>query len=301
MTKLPSRGAKGLRRSLHFVPGGNDRMFEKALNLPADSLILDLEDSVTPANKEAAREQVCNWIKDTNFINQECLVRINPLDTPWGFKDLRAVAESLPDGIVLPKVARKKEVMEIDGVISQVEREKQIEEGSVSFVLIGTEVPEAVFNLHKMARIPRVDAITWGAEDLSGVLGAKAKRDSHGNYLEVFSYVRATCLLAAVAGNADPIDAVYVDIKNPDGLVQECNDGANMGYTGKVTIHPSQIEIVNKAFTPSAEEISGAEELIAAFKENESKGRMAFSFNGQMVDVPHLVRAKEILAKAKKT
>ena len=108
-------------------------------------------------------------------------------------------------------------------------------------------------------------------------------------------------MLAAVAGNADPIDAVYVDIKNPDGLVQECNDGANMGYTGKVTIHPSQIEIVNKAFTPSAEEISDAEELIAAFKENESKGRMAFSFNGQMVDVPHLVRAKEILAKAKKT
>ena len=180
------------------------------------------------------------------------------------------------------------------------EQEKQIEEGSVSFVLIGTEVPEAVFNLHKMARIPRVDAITWGAEDLSGVLGAKAKRDSHGNYLEVFSYVRATCLLAAVAGNADPIDAVYVDIKNPDGLIQECNVGANMGYTGKVTIHPSQIEIVNKAFTPSPEEISDAEELIAAFKENESKGRMAFSFKGQMVDVPHLVRAKEVLAKVKK-
>ena len=299
MKRLPSRGAKGLRRSLHFVPGGNDRMFEKALNLPADSLILDLEDSVTPANKEAAREQVCNWIKDTNFENQECLVRINPLDTPWGLEDLNAVAESLPDGIVLPKVARKKEVMEIDAVVSRVEQVKQVKEGSVSFVLIGTEVPEAVFNLHKMARMERVDAITWGAEDLSGVLGAKAKRDSHGNYLEVFSYVRATCLLAAVSGNADPIDAVYVDINNPDGLFQECKDGADMGYTGKVTIHPSQIDIVNKAFTPTVEEILEAEQLIAAFEENESKGRMAFSFKGQMVDVPHLVRAKEILLKAK--
>ena len=149
-----------------------------------------------------------------------------------------------------------------------------------------------------MAKIPRVDAITWGAEDLSGALGAKAKRDSEGNYLEVFSYVRSACLLAAVAGDANPIDAVYVDIKNPDGLTQECEDGAKMGYTGKVTIHPSQIDIVNDAFTPTAVEIAEAEELIAAFKENESKGKMAFSYKGQMVDVPHLVRAKEILLKA---
>ena len=116
----------------------------------------------------------------------------------------------------LPKVAKKKDVMKIDSIVGDVERQKQIEEGSISFVLIGTEVPEAVFNLHKMAKIPRVDAITWGAEDLSGALGAKAKRDSEGNYLEVFSYVRSACLLAAVAGDANPIDAVYVDIKNTD-------------------------------------------------------------------------------------
>ena len=231
MKKLPSRGAKGLRRSLHFVPGGNDRMFEKALKLPADSLILDLEDSVTPSNKKAARDEVCNWIKEIDFENQECLVRINPLDTSWGLDDLQAVAEALPDGIVLPKVAKKKDVTKIDSIVGDVERQKQIEEGSISFVLIGTEVPEAVFNLYKMAKIPRVDAITWGAEDLSGALGAKAKRDSEGNYLEVFSYVRSACLLAAVAGDANPIDAVYVDIKNPDGLAKECEDGAKMGYT----------------------------------------------------------------------
>ena len=299
MSNLPTPGAKGLRRSLHFVPGGNDRMFEKALKLPADSLILDLEDSVTPENKKSARDQVCNWIKDTDFEKKECLVRINPLDTSWGLDDLKAVADSLPDGIVLPKVAKKKDVMKIDSIVGGVERQKQIQEGAISFVLIGTEVPEAVFNLHKMAKIPRVDAITWGAEDLSGALGAKAKRDSKGNYLEVFSFVRSACLLAAVAGNANPIDAVYVDITNPDGLAKECEDGAKMGYTGKVTIHPSQIDIVNNAFTPTAIEIAEAEELIAAFKENESKGKMAFSFKGQMVDVPHLVRAKEILLKAR--
>ena len=226
-------------------------------------------------------------------------MRINPLDTSWGLDDLQAVVEALPDGIVLPKVAKKKDVMKIDSIVGDIERQNQIEEGSISFVLIGPEVPEAVFNLHKMAKIPRVDAITWGAEDLSGALGAKAKRDSEGNYLEGFSYVRSACLLAAVAGDANPIDAVYVDIKNPDGLTQECEDGAKMGYTGKVTIHPSQIDIVNNAFTPTLVEIAEAEELIAAFKENESKGKMAFSYKGQMVDVPHLVRAKEILLKAK--
>ena len=135
-----------------------------------------------------------------------------------------------------------------------------------------------------MAKIP-------GRCDYLGCRGSirstqKAKRDSEGNYLEVFSYVRSACLLAAVAGDANPIDAVYVDIKNTDGLNQECEDGAKMGYTGKVMDLPSQIDIVNNVFTLTAE-IAEAEELVAAFKENESKGKMAFSHKGQMVDVPH--------------
>tara|TARA_B100000686_G_scaffold352936_1_gene456590 strand:- start:1384 stop:2229 length:846 start_codon:yes stop_codon:yes gene_type:complete len=271
-------------------------MFEKALSLNADSLILDLEDSVTPDNKEAAREHVCDWIKNTDFGKQECLVRINPQDTPWGADDLEAIMGVLPDGLVLPKVATQKNVEDIARIVEEIEIEKGSPVGSVSLVLIGTEVPEAVFNLPSMAEHPRVDGVTWGAEDLSGALGAKAKRDAEGNYLEVFSYVRSACLLAAVAGNAQPIDAVYVDIQNPEGLARECKVGADMGYTGKVTIHPSQIEIVNKAFTPSKEEIDEAKQLIEAFKENQKLGKMAFSFKGQMVDVPHLRRANEILA-----
>ena len=298
MPNLPIPGAKGLRRSLHFVPGGNDRMFEKALNLPADSLILDLEDSVTPENKKAAREQICNWIKETDFNKQECLVRINPLDTPWGSDDLLAITELLPDGLVLPKVANEHDVRNIDSLVANIEKSQEIKEGAVSFILIGTEVPEAVFNLHAMAKNSRVNGVTWGAEDLSGALGAKAKRDLDGNYLEVFSFVRSTCLLAAVAGNAQPIDAVYVDIKNPDGLRRECKTGADMGYTGKVTIHPSQLEIVNDAFTPSREEILEASELVAAFEVHRAEGEMAFTFKGQMVDVPHLTRARAILATA---
>ena len=298
MIKQPIQGAKGLRRSLHFVPGGNNRMFEKALSLPADSLILDLEDSVTPENKEAARSHVCNWVKRTDFGTQECLVRINPQDTPWGKDDLLAIMEVLPDGLVLPKVTTREDVDAVDKAIARIEQEKKLEPGSISLVLIGAEMPEAVFHLPTIAKNSRVDGITWGTEDLSGALGARAKRDEQGNYLEVFNYVRSTCLLAAVAAGVQPIDAVYVDIKNSIGLKLESKTAADMGYTGKFTIHPSQIEIVNNAFTPSEKEISEAAELIAAFEEQQASGKMAFSFNGQMVDVAHLKRAQKILDKA---
>ncbi len=292
--KQPTQGAKGLRRSLHFVPGGNDRMFEKALALPADSLILDLEDSVTPENKEAVRDHVCNWVANADFGKKECLVRINPKDTPWGEDDLVAIMGVLPDGLVLPKVATREDVDAIDETMTRMERGK-VESGAVSLVLIGAEVPEAIFNLPTMAKNSRVDGITWGAEDLSGALGAKANRDGQGNYLEVFSYVRSTCLLAAVAAKVQPIDAVYVDIKNSDGLKLESKTAADMGYTGKVTIHPGQIEIVNNAFTPSEKEIAEAAELMAAFEEQQATGKMAFSFKGQMVDVAHLRQAQKIL------
>jgi citrate lyase subunit beta/citryl-CoA lyase len=176
------------------------------------------------------------------------------------------------------------------------EQQQDAQSRSVSLVLIGTEVPEAVFNLPEMAKNPRVNGITWGAEDLSGALGAKAKRDEQGNYLEVFSFVRSTCLLAAVAAHVQPIDAVYVDFKNTAGLEKESKTAADMGFTGKITIHPSQIEIVNRAFTPSEKDIEAANALVAAFEENHAAGKMAFTHKGQMVDVPHLTRARKILA-----
>ena len=292
-----------LRRSIHFVPGGNDKMLNKALSLPADSLILDLEDSIPPERKQAVRKEVCEWLKETDFGKQERLVRINPLDSEWGRDDLEAVLEHKPDGIVVPKVLDLKAVHAVDQLI--VNQEKVNQEGStekdlsgVKLLLIGTELAAAVFNLPEMVTHPRVNGVTWGAEDLSMSLGARAKRDADGNYLEVFSFVRSMCLLAAVAAEVQPIDAVYVDIKNLKGLAKECGTAADMGYTGKITIHPDQIEIVNNAFTPSAQEIEHASALIAAFEEQKAAGKMAFSFNGEMVDVPHLRRAQQILAVA---
>ena len=286
-----------LRRSIHFVPGGNERMLNKALDLAADSLILDLEDSVTPDRKGIARDEVCDWLANADFKNQEKLVRINPMDSEWGREDLEAVLQHRPDGIVLPKVLDLKAVHAVDQLIINQEKIAGADYSDIKLLLIGTEMAAAVFNLAQMVNHERVDGVTWGAEDLSVSLGARAKRDEQGNYLEVFSFVRSMCLLAAVAAKVQPVDAVYVDIKNTVGLAKECKTAADMGFTAKLTIHPDQIDIVNEAFTPSAAEIEAATALVAAFEEHEALGAMAFKFDGEMVDVPHLKRAQQVLAR----
>jgi citrate lyase subunit beta/citryl-CoA lyase len=288
-----------LRRSIHFVPGGNEKMLNKALGLAADSLILDLEDSVTPDRKGIARDEVCDWLANVDFKNQEKLVRINPMDSEWGREDLEAVLQHRPDGIVLPKVLDLKAVHAVDQLIINQEKIAGADYSDIKLLLIGTEMAAAVFNLAQMVNHERVDGVTWGAEDLSVSLGARAKRDEQGNYLEVFSFVRSMCLLAAVAAKVQPIDAVYVDIKNTAGLAKECKTAADMGFTAKLTIHPDQIDIVNEAFTPSTAEIEAATVLVAAFEEQEAKGAMAFKFDGEMVDVPHLKRAQQVLALAR--
>ena len=286
-----------LRRSIHFVPGGNERMLDKALGLAADSLILDLEDSVTPDRKGIARDEVCDWLANADFKNQEKFVRINPMDSEWGREDLEAVLQHRPDGIVLPKVLDLKAVHAVDQLIINQEKIAGADYSEIKLLLIGTEMAAAVFNLAQMVNHERVDGVTWGAEDLSVSLGARAKRDEQGNYLEVFSFVRSMCLLAAVAAKVQPVDAVYVDIKNTVGLAKECKTAADMGFTAKLTIHPDQIDIVNEAFTPSAAEIEAAAALVAAFEEHEALGAMAFKFDGEMVDVPHLKRAQQVLAR----
>ena len=289
-----------LRRSIHFVPGGNEKMLNKALGLAADSLILDLEDSVTPDRKGIARDEVCDWLANADFKNQEKLVRINPMDSEWGREDLEAVLQHRPDGIVLPKVLDLKAVHAVDQLIINQEKVAGADYSDIKLLLIGTEMAAAVFNLAQMVNHERVDGVTWGAEDLSVSLGARAKRDEQGNYLEVFSFVRSMCLLAAVAAKVQPIDAVSVDIKNTEGLAKECKTAADMGFTAKLTIHPDQIDIVNEAFTPSVAEIEAATALVAAFEEQQAKGAMAFKFDGEMVDVPHLKRAQQVLALARR-
>ncbi len=287
-----------MRRAVHYVPGANEKMFRKALELPADGLILDLEDAVTPDNKESARETVVKWLREADFDGRERLVRMNPLDTPWGVQDLEATMLARPDAYVVPKARGREDLERIDGILSRIETEHALPSGKVTLLVIATETPEGLLNIRELAAAPRVDALTWGAEDLSAAIGARRNRDESGAYLEIFRLARHMTLLAACAAGVQPIDGVFVDIRDPAGLERECRESAQMGFTGKIAIHPSQIEIVNEAFSPSAEEIAESRELLAAFEEHQRAGRIAFAFKGNMVDAPHLTRARTILERA---
>ena len=288
-----------LRRAVHFVPGANEKMLNKSLALAADSLVLDLEDAVTPDNKDSARETVTDWLKNIDFGRQERMVRMNPLDTPWGVPDLEMTMQGRPDSYLVPKVRTKDDLFKIDAILTRMEKQLDYAPGEVKLVVLATETPEGLLNIKDFGACPRVDALSWGAEDLSAAIGARRNRDETGQFLEVFRYARIMTLLAATAAGVQPLDTVFVDIRDREGLRRDCVEGAWMGFTGKITIHPNQIDTVNTVFSPSAEEIAESQELLAAFEENEKAGKMAFSFKGQMVDVPHLTRARTILERAK--
>jgi citrate lyase subunit beta / citryl-CoA lyase len=284
-----------LRRAVHFVPGANDKMLAKSVDLAADTLVLDLEDSVTPDNKESARKTVTEWLQKVDFKGRERMVRMNPLDTPWGVADLEATMAGRPDSYMVPKVRTFDDIVRIDGILSGLEKQYGYPDRSVALLVLATETPQGLLNIKDLGTHPRVDSLSWGAEDLSASIGARRNRDERGEFLEVFRYARIMTLLAATAASVQPIDTVFVNVKDPEAFRRDCIEGAWMGFTGKITIHPSQIDIVNEIFSPSAEEVADAEELLAAFEENRKAGRMAFTFRGEMVDVPHLTRARRIL------
>jgi len=286
------------RRAVHFVPSANEKMLHKSIELPVDTLVLDLEDSVTPDNKESARKTVTQWLKTVSFGRIERMVRMNPLDSDWGVADLEATMEGRPDSYMVPKVRSKDDLLEVDAIVTKLEEQFGHPPGGVKLLVLATETPQGLLAIRDLGGCPRVDSMSWGAEDLAASIGALRNRDDSGNFLEVFRYARIMTLLAATASNIQPVDTVFVDIKDLEGLRRDCREGAAMGFTGKITIHPTQVEIVNEVFTPSKDEIQWAEELLAAAEENRKLGKFAFTCRGQMVDVPHFTRAKTILARA---
>ena len=284
-------------RSLHFVPGGNERMVAKALATNADVLILDLEDAVAPARKAAAREAVAAWLRDADFGRKQAAVRINPLDSPWGMADLDAMMATPPAMFLVPKPSSAQALATLDAALSRLEREGGHPTGSVGLMPI-VETPAGVLNAPGLAGCPRLTALTWGAEDLAASLGAASNLDAEGNYLPVYEHCRIQTLLAASAAGVPAIDAVTVDFRDQRLLERHCARAARDGFAGKLSIHPDQIDVINAAFTPAAAEIAAAEELVAAFDAAQAEGRMAFEFDSQMVDAPHLAQARALLARA---
>jgi citrate lyase subunit beta/citryl-CoA lyase len=274
-------------------------MLAKALTLPADGLILDLEDAVAPDRKSATRGVVRDWLAQRDFGGRERWVRMNPLATGLGQADLEETLPARPDGYVVPKPGRAADIREIARILDRLEQRHGIPNGATRLVPIATETPEGLLNIREIATAsPRTVAISWGVEDLGAAMGLGRVRDAEGRYLDIPRYARVMCAVVASASGVEAIDTVYTDIADLDGLRRECEDGVAMGFSGKISIHPNQIAVINDVFTPPKEAVDEARELVAAFEEHARRGVYAFTFKGQMVDAPHLTRARKLLARA---
>ena len=274
-------------------------MLDRALTIPADGLILDLEDAVPPDRKAETRPIVRRWLAERDFGARERWVRMNPVATGLGRADLDETIAGRPDGYVVPKPRHAGDIREIAQILDALEHRHGIAPGASRLVLIATETPEGLLNIRDVATAsPRIVALSWGIEDLSAAMGLPRVRDAEGRYLDIPRHARTMCAIAAAAAGVDALDTVYTDIADLDGLRRECEDAVAMGFVGKISIHPAQVPVINAAFTPPGAVLDEARELVAAFEEHRRRGLYAFRFKGQMVDAPHLTRALKILARA---
>jgi citrate lyase subunit beta/citryl-CoA lyase len=279
-------------RSMLFVPADSERKLARGLESGADALILDLEDSVAAANRPTARRLAREFL-DTHRPDRILrYVRINPLASGLALDDLAATVAGRPDGILLPKCLPE-DVRTLDHYLSAFEAAAGIPVAATRIVAIATETPQAVFALGGYAGMsPRLEAITWGAEDLSACLGGNNKTID-GEYDGPYRLARSLCLLAAAAAGVVAIDTIYTDFKDPEGLKAECLAARRSGFAAKMAIHPAQLATINEAFSVSAEERQWAERVIAAFAANPDAGTLAL--DGKMIDKPHLTLARRLL------
>jgi citrate lyase subunit beta/citryl-CoA lyase len=286
-------------RSFLFVPGDQPEKLAKARGSAADALILDLEDSVAPVNKEAARRSVLAFLhehRDTPDAPR-FYVRINGLDTPLADGDLDVVMTGVPHGIVLPKASGGADITLLDARIAVREALHDIDEGATEIMPIATESGAAMFGLGTYAGAsPRLTGLAWGFEDLAADIGAATGR-AEGEWTAPAQLARNLCLFGAAAAAVAAIDTVHTDFRDLDGLRRECALAVRDGFTGKLAIHPDQAPIINEAFTPNAEAIAEAERIVEAFALFGDAGVTAL--DGQMLDRPHLKAAERLLARAK--
>ena len=286
-------------RSMLFVPGDSERKLEKSLGSGADALILDLEDSVAPANKPAARATTAAFLADHGQRDGGPLiyVRVNDFSTGLTDDDLSTVVAARPDGIMLPKSLGGADVSRLSAKLRVHEAQAGLEDGAIRIVPLITETAAGLLAAGSYdAALPRLAGITWGAEDLSADIGAGATRDERGRYTDVFRLARAMTILAASACEVQAIDTVFVNFRDDDGFRAECKDAQRDGFTGKMAIHPAQVPLINEAFTPSAEAIEEARAIAAAFEAAGNPG--VVGIGGKMYDRPHLRRAQRLLARA---
>lgn len=279
-------------RSLLFVPGDRPERFAKAAASGADAIILDLEDSVSPANKEAARQSIADYLSGEREV--VTLVRVNPLDGHLTAADVAAIAAARPDAIMLPKAEGAPSIAQLDTIL----RSESARDASLPPILpIATETPAAIFTLGSYRETKdRLLGLTWGAEDLPAAIGATTSREADGRYTSPYEVARAMTLFAAHAAGTAAIDTVFPAIKDETGLAAYAARARRDGFTGMMAIHPSQVAPINAAFTPSADEAARAQAIVDAFAANPGAG--VLQVDGKMVDAPHLKQARHILSLA---
>jgi citrate lyase subunit beta / citryl-CoA lyase len=287
-------------RSLLFIPGDDEKKLAKGVGCGADALILDLEDAVSAPRKAVARAVTAQYIAATRALQHRPLlyVRLNALDTPYWEDDLAGVMKSRPDGVLLPKARSGGDVHTLSIALNHAEERAGLARGATRIIVITTEVPVSLLQMQTyVGSSSRLEGLSWGAEDLSAVLGAKANREADGNWTAPYQLARNLCLFTACAANAQPIDTVFVDFRDLQGFRAEARIAARDGFTAKMAIHPAQVPIINELFTPTAEEVGLAREIVELFAQNPNAGALAL--RGQMLDRAHVARAERILARAK--
>jgi citrate lyase subunit beta/citryl-CoA lyase len=282
-----------LRRGLLFVPGTRPERIAKAAAMAADGVILDLEDAVPPAQKAQAREWVVAALRRVDFGPRERIVRVNAAGAPEHAADLAAVVPAGPDALLLPKLSDGAEVGRLDAEVGRLERSSGRPPGAIRFHLL-VETVAAVVGLEALARaVPRAAALFYGAGDLARETRARLVP---GRLTELYTMSRV--VLIARATGLDAIDSPCFELGQPDRLESHTRIGADLGFDGKALIHPSQIEVANRCFTPSLEAVAEARRVLAAYEEAEGGGRGALALEGQFVDAVHVHMARETLARA---
>ena len=287
-------------RSLLFVPGDSEKKFARACVSGADVLFLDLEDAVAPSMKAAARAMVAGWVDRAADVVPRLFVRINPLDTGMAGDDLAAVVRPGLAGILVPKADGAGDVARVAALLDTLEADAGMAPGTVKIMVVATETPAAMFALGSYTPShPRLAALTWGAEDLAAAIGATANKEADGQWTEPYRLARSLCLFAAASAGVVPIDTIYADFRDTAGLEADCRRARRDGFLGRLAIHPDQVEVINRCFSPSDADIAEARKIVAAFAAQPDTGTIGI--DGKMYDIPHLKAARKTLAAAGET
>ncbi|MER8723160.1 CoA ester lyase [Mesorhizobium sp. M1027] len=286
-------------RSLLFVPGDSEKKLEKGFGVGADVVIVDLEDSIAAQNKDLARDTAARFIAGHRHRTSSVIyVRVNDLSTGLTDDDLAALVPAKPDGIMLPKSNSGLDVQHLSAKLRVHEAESGLPDGAIKILPIVTETAAGVLAAATYARASaRLVGVTWGAEDLSAAIGARATRDANGRYTDVFRLARTMTMLAASAAEVAAIDTVFPDFRDMAGFEAECAEAERDGFTGKMAIHPAQVPVINAAFTPSAQAVKSALAIVEAFQAAGNPG--VVGIDGKMYDRPHLKLAERLLARAR--